>query len=886
MPADGDHPAARAIRIGDRIQWCAGGVDQFPTMQVVVGIGEHDGDTFVFVEGQPTGIPIDQVVRDETRPAKPPPPNVPAIPRELIERPQWVVWRYEYRDGRWTKMPYRPGRPKKRAKAGNPATWGTFELAWAAYEAGDFDGIGYEFSPDDPFFGGDIDHCLVDGEVQEWAIPFLDKLEGTYGEVSPSGTGIKFFGIGKLPADKGTRRPGFGPDGSGAIELYDHARFFTVTGIAWNGPAIVDRQSAAVELYAIAKRGPAKPTKPAKPAGQSGFVTPVGGPAPVAAGGERDDGDVLAVASRSAGFGDLYGGSIAGFQTQSEADFSLINRLAFFCGPGREDQVKRLFLASELGKRDKSSVRADYVDRSIAKAYAGRTEFFGWGPPPAIIGPSTVPAGTPTPAPGGPRPGGRPEISNCRRIQVKDQSGETRDVHEPRTAMEIADHLAKIAGGWPRRLEEIPFVQGPDFRPIFLEGSTQLFGYVDGFASVYWIKGANMVTQERFYEYVRKFRAERFKAIERYPHFPLMPDTYYMHPPIRSTKDKVLIRQFLDFFQFATDVDRSLAESLLLTLFWGGPPGLRPCFLVRGPEDDDPALMGRSVGKTILAALFASLAGGLLDLLEGEEIPDVKTRLLSDEGMEKRVLRIDNVKTVRLSWAALEQFITSDVVSGKKLYHGEGSRPNTITTIITMNGGSLSKDMATRVIIIRLARPPADEGWRQRVVEFIDRHRWDLIAEIRGQLEDERGSITPRGRWPEWQVGVLGKVKDYIGCQEAISGRSEELDSDNEAATVFEEEIHRLLEERKHDPDLEHIKIPPSVMGVWYSRIHKAHVAAKTATERLELMPLKRLRYRRKKSERFWQWSGTKAVGDPLKPVELKSEGFNTRVNGGIQWGE
>ena len=37
---------------------------------------------------------------------------------------------------------------------------------------------------------------------------------------------------------------------------------------------------------------------------------------------------------------------------------ALVNRLAFYCGPGQEEQVKRLFLRSELGKRDKAAKRA------------------------------------------------------------------------------------------------------------------------------------------------------------------------------------------------------------------------------------------------------------------------------------------------------------------------------------------------------------------------------------------------------------------------------------------------------------------------------------------------------------------------------------------------
>src|SRR5262245_8957698 len=84
------------------------------------------------------------------RPPKPPPPRIAAIPAELRERPQWVNWRYDWRDDGYTKVPYQPRHPEQKAKADVPSTWGTFGDAWAVYQAGDFDGIGFEFSKDDP----------------------------------------------------------------------------------------------------------------------------------------------------------------------------------------------------------------------------------------------------------------------------------------------------------------------------------------------------------------------------------------------------------------------------------------------------------------------------------------------------------------------------------------------------------------------------------------------------------------------------------------------------------------------------------------------------------------------------------------------------------------
>ena len=50
------------------------------------------------------------------------------IPEQLTERPQWVCWRREVRDGKLTKVPYTPG-SGRRASSTELMTWATFERA-------------------------------------------------------------------------------------------------------------------------------------------------------------------------------------------------------------------------------------------------------------------------------------------------------------------------------------------------------------------------------------------------------------------------------------------------------------------------------------------------------------------------------------------------------------------------------------------------------------------------------------------------------------------------------------------------------------------------------------------------------------------------------------
>jgi hypothetical protein len=163
-----------------------------------------------------------------------PAPNLATIPAELTSRPQWVMWRYELKDGKWTKVPY--GARKYKASTTRPTSWLSFNTAIERYRANldYFDGIGYVFAKDDPYVGGDIDHSLA-----------TDRLPPTYAEISPSGNGIKF--IARASGSYG-RKTAHG-------ELYSSLRFFTITGNVLPGHETIAECQAEIEAFA-ASLGP------------------------------------------------------------------------------------------------------------------------------------------------------------------------------------------------------------------------------------------------------------------------------------------------------------------------------------------------------------------------------------------------------------------------------------------------------------------------------------------------------------------------------------------------------------------------------------------------------------------------------------------------------
>ena len=144
------------------------------------------------------------------------------IPEELRQRPQWLVWKLEERDGKLTKVPYIAG-GVGRAKSTDLMTWRTFEEALQALETGRYSGLGFVFCSADPFVGVDLDNCRdpETGEIEEWAQKIIDSfMDVVLLEASPSGRGVHLI-------TKGVCKDGVNTK---SVEVYGQDRFFTVTG--------------------------------------------------------------------------------------------------------------------------------------------------------------------------------------------------------------------------------------------------------------------------------------------------------------------------------------------------------------------------------------------------------------------------------------------------------------------------------------------------------------------------------------------------------------------------------------------------------------------------------------------------------------------------------
>ncbi|WP_254526007.1 hypothetical protein [Natrinema caseinilyticum] len=295
-----------------------------------------------------------------------------ALPASLREHEQWVCWREEERDGKPTKIPVTPGTGAF-ASATDPDTWDSFETAIGYTETKNADGVGFVFTDDDPIVGVDLDDCRDSetGEVDDAAVDIIERLD-SYTEISPSGTGYHVLITGELPDGRNRR---------GSIELYDTARFFTVTGyhVEETPTHVARRQDALVAIHREYVQDTDSDVK--SQSGQQGAgndQSATNGAVDV----DLEDEELLEKArnaSNGSKFERLWNGNMAGYESQSEADMALCCLLAFWTG-GDHTRVDQLFRQSGLLREKWDEVHyadgSTYGEKTIERAIANTSEFY------------------------------------------------------------------------------------------------------------------------------------------------------------------------------------------------------------------------------------------------------------------------------------------------------------------------------------------------------------------------------------------------------------------------------------------------------------------------------------------------------------------------------
>ena len=265
------------------------------------------------------------------------------IPAELQALPQWVCWRYETVDGRQTKVPYSAITGGK-ASVNHRSTWASFGEAVAASQH--HSGIGLVLTQDAGYTVIDLDNkpekpCTEEQLARHTKIY---KVFQSYTEMSTSGTGVHIVVKGTVPS--GVHRDN--------VEIYSNERYMIFTGNVVRPLPVQDYSGLLGVIHAEMKA-------------QTRSVTL-----------EEveellDDAALVEMASNAsngAKFDALCNGDQTGYESQSEADFALLSIIAFYTQSN--EQVRRIFRMTALGKREKAIRNDTYLNFALSKIRANQ----------------------------------------------------------------------------------------------------------------------------------------------------------------------------------------------------------------------------------------------------------------------------------------------------------------------------------------------------------------------------------------------------------------------------------------------------------------------------------------------------------------------------------
>lgn len=279
--------------------------------------------------------------------------NAENVPTEMAHLEQWVLWKAELnKKNEYDKIPYQLIGLK--ASSVNPSTWSNFEKS--VEKLNEYDGVGFVLTKDDDYIVLDLDDIHIDSKRYE---PLTDiakeVMEKTWWEISPSGTGVHAYFKGELPDE--VRRK----NKSEHLELYSHSRFMTFTGVN-DG---ITREISSDQEYINSLVDRYFQREVITNGTIIGHVTP----------SNLNDTEVIQLMAKSREADKLSklmsGGWQELFESQSEADLSLLNALAFYSQKNAV-QMDRIFRSSDLIREKWDELRGTktYGQISIDKAIA------------------------------------------------------------------------------------------------------------------------------------------------------------------------------------------------------------------------------------------------------------------------------------------------------------------------------------------------------------------------------------------------------------------------------------------------------------------------------------------------------------------------------------
>ena len=175
--------------------------------------------------------------------------NESKIPELLKNQNKWICWQKGETDqrGKFPKYPVNPLNPFEKINYQNPNLLLSFDTAFNFYQHNQLiSGLGFklneepivhpEFNYEEYLVGVDIDNDV--GRDENFFNKIRNELDNTYSEISPSGKGIRLFGLSYEKVDNWSHNH---------IEVYSKNRFLTVTG--WNAKGDIKNISTLLKIF-------------------------------------------------------------------------------------------------------------------------------------------------------------------------------------------------------------------------------------------------------------------------------------------------------------------------------------------------------------------------------------------------------------------------------------------------------------------------------------------------------------------------------------------------------------------------------------------------------------------------------------------------------------
>ena len=171
------------------------------------------------------------------------------IPQLLKEQPKWLCWQKGETDrrGKFPKYPVNPLNPFEKINYQNPNVLLSFDTAFNFYQHNQLiSGLGFKLD-EDPIIHSElnykeylvgIDIDMDEGRDEYYFDKVRNELDDTYSEISPSGKGIRLFGLSYEKVDNWSHNH---------IEVYTKNRFLTVTG--WNAKEGIKNISTSLKIF-------------------------------------------------------------------------------------------------------------------------------------------------------------------------------------------------------------------------------------------------------------------------------------------------------------------------------------------------------------------------------------------------------------------------------------------------------------------------------------------------------------------------------------------------------------------------------------------------------------------------------------------------------------